>query len=59
MIFLLFVLVLPNAFGDEPAWQSDRKLAFQISQEQHRMVFVDYFATWCQPCRTMDATVFP
>src|ERR1700736_2956853 len=58
MIFLLFVLVVPNAFADEIPWQSDWKLAFQKAKEQHRMVFVDYFATWCEPCRMMDATVF-
>src|SRR6266550_2670294 len=58
MILFLFVLVLPGAFADELPWQSDWKVAFQKAKEQRRMVFVDYFATWCEPCRTMDATVF-
>src|SRR4029079_9404491 len=40
------------------SWQADWKTAFATAKEQHQLVFVDYFATWCKPCQEMDATVF-
>lgn len=55
-IVLLIFLLVPVARAD--AWRSDWKEAFQIATQQHRMVFVDYFATWCEPCQIMDKNVF-
>ena len=60
---LLFVLCLAAtgsaiAENSSPAWLSDWNEAFKIAKEQHRLVFVDYYAAWCRPCRTMDKTVF-
>ena len=39
-------------------WQSNWKAAFAAAKQQHRLVFVDFHATWCKPCQQMDATVF-
>ncbi|MGZ7078109.1 MAG: TIGR03067 domain-containing protein [Thermoanaerobaculia bacterium] len=48
-----------DAEGLQPlAWQPDWKTAFATAKNQHQLVFVDYYATWCKPCLEMDATVF-
>ena len=40
------------------AWQTDWKTAFASARGQNRLVFVDYFATWCKPCHDMEDMVF-
>jgi thiol-disulfide isomerase/thioredoxin len=55
---LLFVAATLHAEETASVWQTDWNTAFTIARQQHRLVFVDYFAKWCQPCRTMEATVF-
>ena len=61
MRYIIFLLCLSSAAAslaaEPPAWQSDWNASFLKAKEQHRLVFVDYFATWCEPCRQMDATV--
>ncbi len=55
---LLFVASTSQAERPASVWQTDWNTAFNIAKEQHRLVFVDYFAKWCAPCRTMEETVF-
>src|SRR2546428_1661945 len=33
--------------GETSAWQTDWNIAFKIAKEEHRLVFVDYFAFGC------------
>jgi thioredoxin-related protein/dienelactone hydrolase len=29
------------------------------AKAEHKYIFVDCYATWCQPCKTMDSKVYP
>ena len=55
--FVLLLLVAIGAHAESPADQ-EWKSAFASAKEQKRLVFVDYYATWCGPCKIMDAKVF-
>lgn len=48
---------LPSGAASFP-WEAEWNTAFKTAKEQHRLVFVDYYAVWCAPCRLMDKTVF-
>lgn len=42
-------------FIDGMSWRQIKEKA----RSEHRFIFVDCFATWCAPCRAMDADTYP
>lgn len=56
MLFLAVILLSPTLHA---AWVTDWDAAFTTARSERKLVFVDYFATWCKPCAEMDDKVFP
>lgn len=36
----------------------DYELAKQTAVQQRKLLIVDFYTTWCQPCKTLDKTIF-
>ncbi|MBL7852806.1 MAG: thioredoxin family protein [Cyclobacteriaceae bacterium] len=40
-------------------FKGDWKAALESARKQNKLLFVDFYATWCGPCIHMSKTVFP
>jgi thiol-disulfide isomerase/thioredoxin len=40
-------------------WETNWPAAFERARAEHRLVFADYWATWCNACMEMERRTFP
>lgn len=66
LVVLLYCLYFPGytqIVKEQKGIQFEQGLSWiQIlkkARKEHKYIFVDCFATWCGPCKSMDANVYP
>src|SRR6185503_17663836 len=53
------LLLAPSLSGDLPFAELDYETALAQSKEKQKLLFVDFTATWCSPCKKMEHDTWP
>jgi thiol-disulfide isomerase/thioredoxin len=57
-LFLAICSLAANAseikFSDNPVWTT----VLETAKKEHKMIFLDAYATWCGPCKMMDSETY-
>lgn len=62
-IFLLLLLIPTLIYAQEKGVHFEHNLSWTEikakAKAENKFIFIDFFTTWCGPCRYMSSTIFP
>lgn len=50
---------IPTAVGVDFVSSDNLTAVLEMAESKDKLVFVDFYTTWCLPCKMMDEDVFP
>lgn len=62
-LIMLTLMSILNCQAQQTGIQFENALTWEQilskAKEEHKYIFVDCYATWCEPCKWMDANIYP
>jgi thiol-disulfide isomerase/thioredoxin len=59
---LLIAMIMASFFANSrqqlTVIDQDYQLALKVAAEQHKLLLIDFYTTWCIPCKELDKTIF-
>ncbi|WEK20220.1 MAG: thioredoxin family protein [Candidatus Pedobacter colombiensis] len=56
---ICLILLGHEGFSQGINFQHNLEEAMKLARQENKMIFVDFYTSWCGPCKAMSADIFP